>query len=116
MPSISDWNFPDRRPLARRLEALRRALDALGEQLREAIARAVGQAADGAASDAVRAALAGGHPRPPRPAGPPWAGGPSPHWWGGPGDREWSGYPGDADDPDERFRPRFPAAESSAFE
>jgi hypothetical protein len=68
--------------LARHVGRLRQGLDELGEQLRGAVARAVGRSAGDAVSEAVHAAL-GGPEVQPRPAlGPPrgLTGRPSPPW------------------------------------
>jgi hypothetical protein len=103
--------------LSRHLGRLRQGLDDLGEQLREAAARAVGRSAGDAVSEAVHAALGGpgGQARPaPAPAHgltrhpSSWDAADDPSWWGeaeevGPG-----GQLADDDLGDRRYFDHYP--------
>jgi hypothetical protein len=83
-----------RRSLARHLDRLRQALDALGQRLREALAHTVGQAVAGAVREAMQAVLAGG-PRPARPVPGARTRDPPAPLWHEPQEPPW---PAEADD------------------
>ena len=97
MRTLSRALVPARRLLAAHLDRLRQTLDSLGQQLREALARAVAQTVEGAVREAVHTALDAPPPDHRLTGRSAWMPRRGPALWEQPDDR-------DLDDLDDRWR------------